>query len=132
MGELDLPEESNEKKGFKGQCGKHSVGTMDGARSDVCSSVTRAFEMQIGKQHGLAMKKLVERGEETVYAEGPYRKKKKRGREKGEIITLKNDLRKADFCILNSSLTKLVQYIYILAIEAQPCECSRKLTSGSG
>ena len=40
MGELDLPEESNEKKGFKGQHGKCSVGTMDGARSDVHSSVT--------------------------------------------------------------------------------------------
>ena len=86
MGGLDSPEESygrkkhaSKEESFKGHYPKCSVGTMDGARSNVCNSVTWLFAAQIGKQHGLAMKKLVERGEETDCAEPPCPKKKREG-----------------------------------------------------
>ena len=86
MGGLDSPEESygrkkhaSKEESFKGCYPKCSVGTMDEARSNVCNSVTRPFAVQIGKQCGLAMKKLVEKGEETDYDEPSYPKKKKEG-----------------------------------------------------
>ena len=66
---------SSEEESFKGSKVKHSVGTMDGAKANVYNSVTRPFAMQIGQKHGLAMKKLVERGEETVCEEPPYPEK---------------------------------------------------------
>ena len=83
MGELDSSEEgyrsvrhaSSKEESFKGSKVKHFVGTMDGAKANVHNSVTRQFAMQIGQKHGLAMKKLVERGEETVYEEPPYPEK---------------------------------------------------------
>ena len=53
---------------------------MDGAMSNLCNSITQPFVVQIGKQHGLAMKKLVEKGEETDYDEPSYPKKKKEGK----------------------------------------------------
>mmetsp|Transcript_22958 Transcript_22958/g.34822 ORF Transcript_22958/g.34822 Transcript_22958/m.34822 type:complete len:305 (-) Transcript_22958:80-994(-) len=52
---------------------------MDGAKSNIYNSITQPFAIQIGKQYGLAMKKLVERGEDTVYKEPPYPRKKKEG-----------------------------------------------------
>ena len=52
---------------------------MDGARPNVHNSITRSFVVQMGKQCGLAMKKLVEKGEETDYDEPSYPKKKKEG-----------------------------------------------------
>ena len=52
---------------------------MDGARSNICNSVTQPFAVQIGKQCQLATKKLVEKGEETDYDEPSYPKKKKEG-----------------------------------------------------
>ena len=78
MGELDSPEEScaDEKRtsedgeGFKGL--KHSLGTMDGAKANVFNSITRPFAVQMGKQHGLAVKKLVERSEESVFEQPPH------------------------------------------------------------
>ena len=83
---MDSPEESygrkkhaSKEESFKGCYPKHSVGTMDGARSNVHNSITWPFAAQIGKQHGLAMKKLVERGEETDCAEPPCPKKKREG-----------------------------------------------------
>ena len=83
MGELDSSEEgyrsvrhaSSEEESFKGNKAKCSVGTMDVAKANVYNSVTRPFAMQIGQKCGLAMKKLVERGEETVYKEPPYPEK---------------------------------------------------------
>ena len=51
---------------------KCSIGTMDGAKASMCNSIARSFAVQMGKQCGLAMKKLVERGEETVYNRPPY------------------------------------------------------------
>ena len=80
MGELDSSEEgyrsmrhtSSKEESFKGSKAKHSVGTMDGAKANVYNSITRPFTMQIGQKHGLAMKKLVERGKETVHKEPPY------------------------------------------------------------
>ena len=74
MGELDSSEEgyrsvrhtSSEEESFKGSKAKCS---------NVCNSIARQFAMQIGPKHGLAMKKLVERGEETVCKESPYPEK---------------------------------------------------------
>jgi len=74
MGEGCSPEEgysskrqtSSNEESFKGSDVKHSVGTMDGAKANVHDSVTQQFAMQMGQKHGLAMKKLIETGEETT------------------------------------------------------------------
>ena len=72
MGESDSPEEgyrskkqtSNNEESFKGiRC---SIGTVDGAKANVHTSITKQFAVQIGQKYGLAMKKLVDRGVETV------------------------------------------------------------------
>ena len=85
MGELESPEESygskkrtsSQEEGFKGYNMKYSVGTMDGAKANVYNSITRPFAVQMGKQYGLAMKKLVDKGEETTYKEPPFPKQEK-------------------------------------------------------
>ena len=86
MGGLDSPEESYRRKkhaskeeSFKGHYPKCSVGTMDGTRSNIHNSITRPFAVQIGKRHGLAMKKLVEKGEETDHDEPSYPNRKYEG-----------------------------------------------------
>ena len=80
MGEGCSPEEgysskrqtSSKEESFKGSGVKHSVGTMDGAKANVCDSVTQQFAMQMGQKHGLAIKKLIETGEETTYEDPSY------------------------------------------------------------
>ena len=80
MGESDSPEEgyrskkqtSNNEESFKGINLKYSIGTMDGAKANVYTSITKQFAVQIGQKYGLAMKKLVDRGVETVYDLPPY------------------------------------------------------------
>ena len=47
---------------------------MDGAKANVYNSITRPFAVQMGKQYGLAMKKLVDKGEETTYIKPPFPK----------------------------------------------------------
>ena len=78
MGELDSSEEgyrskkqtSNNEESFKGNNQKYSIGTMDGAKASIYTSITKQFAVQIGQKYGLAMKKLVDKGVETEY-EGP-------------------------------------------------------------
>ena len=82
MGELDSPEEgyrskkqtSNNEESFKGVNLKCSIGAMDGAKANVHASVTKQFAVQIGQKHGLAMKKLADRGVETECEQPPHPK----------------------------------------------------------
>lgn len=71
-------EEKSKEESFKGHQ-KCSAGTMDGARSNAHGSITHPFAAQTGKQCGLAMKKLVEKGMETVHEEPPCPQKKREG-----------------------------------------------------
>ena len=82
MGEFDSPEEgyrskkqtSNDEESLKGVNLKYSIGTMDGAKANVYTSITKQFAVQIGQKYGLAMKKLVDRGVETECVQPPYPK----------------------------------------------------------
>ena len=89
MGELESSEGSHsdekrtskDEEGFKGlRC---SIGTMDGAKANVCDSITQPLAVQMGKQCGLAMKKLVEKGVETDHEKPPFPEK---GGEEEEAI----------------------------------------------
>ena len=61
-------------------------------RSNGHNSVTWPFAVQIGKQCGLAMKKLVEKGEEIDYDEPSYPKMKKEGDGHEEAVQLNGKL----------------------------------------
>ena len=75
MGEGCSPEEgysskrqtSSEEESFKGSGMKHSIGTMDGAKANVHDSITQQFAIEMGQKHRLAIKRLIETGEETTF-----------------------------------------------------------------
>ena len=94
MGELDSSEEgyrsarhtSSKEESFKGSNVKCSVGTMNGTKANVHDSITRQFAVQIGQKHGLARKKLVETGEETIYKEPPHPTKREQDKTLAEKV----------------------------------------------
>ena len=88
---------SNKEETFKG-CKKHSVGTLDGAMSNKCNRITEGLAIQMGKLHGLAMKKSIDKGEETVCERPEHPKRKGEGAQEDFEEALADWKIDTDFC----------------------------------